>query len=302
MMAPLSQASLQVLARLRGYVPPSTSWASMPLSRRAAVLILLFADPHGALRVVLTMRSSTLKSYSGQAALPGGKSEEGETAFMTARREAAEEIGLPMQESKLPPPFKVEHLCELPTNLAMTELVVRPCVAFLHSHDERTGQDANVTETLIPKLDAKEVAAVFSAPFHNFLSSKDDPTQSNLPGKPNDWYEGQWMDWRQSPWRMHNFFVPVTNQAVILPKRTEGQKAAADHLRSLERYRVFGMTARILVDAARLAYAKEPEFDHISHFGDEDMIVRLCRIGRLGALRRDGDELTRDDLRRAGNL
>lgn len=274
----------------------------MPLSRRAAVLILLFADPHGSLRVVLTMRASTLKSYSGQAALPGGKAEEGETAFMTARREAAEEIGLPVQDSKLPPPFKIEHLCELPASLAKTELVVRPCVAFLHSHDERTGQDANAADTLIPRLDAKEVAAVFTAPFNNFLSSEDNPTQSNLPGKPSDWYKGTWTDWHQSRWRMHNFFVPVTNQSVTIPKRTEGQRAAADHLQPLERYRVFGMTARILVDAARLAYSKEPNFEHNSHFGDEDMIVRLQRIGRLGALRRSGDELTKDDLKRAANL
>jgi 8-oxo-dGTP pyrophosphatase MutT (NUDIX family) len=292
----------QVLARLRGYVPPPASWASMPLSRRAAVLILLFADPHGSLRVVLTMRASTLKSYSGQAALPGGKSEEGETAFMTARREAAEEIGLPVQDSKLPPPFQVEHLCELPTNLAKTELVVRPCVAFLHSHDERTGQNANVADTLIPRLDAKEVAAVFSAPFHNFLSSEDDITQQNLPGKASDWYEGAWTDWHQSRWRMHNFFVPVTNQNVTLPKKSEGQKAAADSLKSLERYRVFGMTARILVDAARVAYSREPDFEHNSHFGDEDMIVRLRRIGRLAPLKRPGEELTKEDLRRAANL
>lgn len=248
------------------------------------------------------MRSSALKSYSGQAALPGGKAEEGETAFMTARREAAEEIGLPMQDSKLPPPFKVEHLCELPTNLAKTELVVRPCVAFLHSRDERTAQDANAADTLIPRLDAKEVAAVFSAPFHNFLYSEDDTTQSNLPGKPSDWYEGTWTEWHQSRWRMHNFFVPVTNQTVTFPKGSEGQKAAANRLQVLERYRVFGMTARILVDAARVAYSREPDFEHNSHFGDEDMIVRLQRIGRLGALRRPGDELTRDYLKRAANL
>ena len=248
------------------------------------------------------MRASTLKSYSGHAALPGGKAEEGETAFMTARREAAEEIGLPMQDSKLPPPFKVEHLCELPTNLAKTELVVRPCVAFLHSHDERTGQDPNAADTLNPRLDAKEVAAVFSAPFHNFLSSQDDNSEPNLPGKPSDWYEGTWTDWHQSRWRMHNFFVPVTNQTVTIPKATDGQRAAADRLQFLERYRVFGMTARILVDAARLAYSREPDFEHNSHFGDEDMIVRLRRIGRLGILKRPADELTRNGLKRAANL
>lgn len=292
----------QVLARLRDYVPPATSWANISLSRRAAVLILLFADPSGSLRVVLTMRSSTLRSYSGQAALPGGKAEEGETAFMTARREAAEEIGLPMQDSKLPSPFKVEHLCEFPTNLAKTELVVRPCVAFLHSHDERTGQDANAADTLIPRLDAKEVAAVFTAPFHNFLSSEDDFSQLNLPGKPSDWYEGAWIDWHQSRWRMHNFFVPVTNQTVTIPKRTDDQKATADHLLSLQRYRVFGMTARILVDAARVAYSREPGFEHNSHFGDEDMIDRLWRTGRLAALNSKADELTMNDPKRAANL
>jgi peroxisomal coenzyme A diphosphatase NUDT7 len=292
----------QVLARLRGYVPPATSWDEVPWSRRAAVLILLFADPYGSLRVVLTMRSSTLRSYSGHAALPGGKAEEGETAFTTARREAAEEIGLPLQDSKLPPPFKVEHLCELPTNLAKTELVVRPCVAFLHSHDERTGQQANTTDTLIPRLDAKEVAAVFSAPLHNFLSSEDDTAQPNLPGKPSDWYEGAWVEWQQSRWRMHNFFVPVTNQTVTIPRRTDDQKAAADHLQSLQRYRVFGMTARILVDAARVAFSRAPDFEHTSHFGDEDIIGRLQRNGRLGALERKGDELTMDDYKRAANL
>jgi 8-oxo-dGTP pyrophosphatase MutT (NUDIX family) len=88
----------------------------MPLSRKAAVLILLFADPSGELRVVITMRASTLSSYSGHAALPGGKAEEGETAFECARREASEEIGLPRKASALPPPFRVEHLCEMPTN------------------------------------------------------------------------------------------------------------------------------------------------------------------------------------------
>lgn len=52
----------QAIARLRAYIPPPTAYTSIPLSRRAAVLILLFADRRGDLRVVLTMRASTLKS------------------------------------------------------------------------------------------------------------------------------------------------------------------------------------------------------------------------------------------------
>jgi coenzyme A diphosphatase NUDT7 len=58
------------IARLRAYRPPPFSvWDHLPLSRRAAVLILLFADRRGDLRVVITMRASTLRNYSGEEAL-----------------------------------------------------------------------------------------------------------------------------------------------------------------------------------------------------------------------------------------
>lgn len=50
------------IARLRAYIPPPTRFYDLPLTRRAAVLILLYADRAGDLRVVLTMRASTLKS------------------------------------------------------------------------------------------------------------------------------------------------------------------------------------------------------------------------------------------------
>lgn len=279
-----------------------SAYGSMPLTRRAAVLILLFADRSGDLRVVLTMRASTLSTYSGQAALPGGKAEADELPFVTARREASEEIGLPEDDSKLPDPFRVEHLCEMPSNLAKTELVVRPCVALLHSHNSSTGKDANAAETLIPRLDAKEVAAVFSAPFYNFLKTEDQNPSDSLPGKPSDWYKGIWADWHESKWRMHNFYVPVTNQIVTKPNKTEDQITAADRLERLRRYRVFGMTARILVDAARVAYGQEPDFEHNSHFGDEDMIVRLRKIGRLNEIRKPDDELTQEHLRKAASL
>jgi hypothetical protein len=54
------------IARLRAYKPPPFStWDHLPLSRRAAVLVLLFADRRGDLRVVLTMRAATLRNYSG---------------------------------------------------------------------------------------------------------------------------------------------------------------------------------------------------------------------------------------------
>ncbi|TKA50052.1 hypothetical protein B0A49_11855 [Cryomyces minteri] len=317
-MATLTSASAAAVARLRAYVPPPTQYHSLPLSRRAAVLILLFADRKGDLRVVLTMRASTLKSCKADAL--------SETPFQTARREAYEEIGLPLTDAKLPPPFKVEHLTELPANLAKTELGVRPCVAFLSAASSASSEPApDVEKTMLPRLDAKEVAAVFSAPFHNFLRAADEASYASAPastfrgieaaGFPADWYKGTWTNWHESRWRMHNFYVPVAGQTVTKPKPSRPHKTQAampyqqqqqqdvvDHLDGLSRYRVFGMTARILVDAARVAYAEEPEFEHNAHFGDEEMIGRLMRMGRLGGVRRRDDELTREDLIAAAKL
>lgn len=67
----------------------------------------------------------------------------------------------------------------------------------------------------------------------------------------------------------------------------------------LERYRVFGMTARIVVDAARVAYDEQPEFEHNSHFGDEEMIERLRRIGRFTEVVNRADELTHEMFEKA---
>lgn len=58
---------------------------------------------------------------------------------------------------------------------------------------------------------------------------------------------------------------------------------------TMNRFRVFGMTARILVDASRLAFGREPDFEHNSHFGDEDIIGRLIREGQLGDRPKKGE-------------
>lgn len=56
------------VARLRAYRPPPFPlWDRLPLSRRAAVLMLLYADRRGDLRVVITMRAASLRSFSGTA-------------------------------------------------------------------------------------------------------------------------------------------------------------------------------------------------------------------------------------------
>ncbi|KAL4795482.1 NUDIX hydrolase domain-like protein [Aspergillus venezuelensis] len=284
----LNPTSLAAINRLKAFNPPPSSYDLVPLERRAAVLLLLYADAQGDLRVVLTVRASTLSSYAGQAALPGGKADTlSETPLQTSRREACEEIGLPNINSPLPSPFAVEHLCEIPCSFARTELVVRPVVALLHSHDEKTGRDADPETELIPRLDAREVAAVFTAPFGGFLSRFWEGDEG--------WYSGAWTEWWGTQWRMHQFHVPIQPSKVIKPRaHDESQQESIDALKKQEektkesgregttRYRVFGMTARILVDVARIAYDKQPDFEHNPHSGDEELISTLRGRGRLG--------------------
>ncbi|KAI0457744.1 hypothetical protein F5B21DRAFT_501131 [Xylaria acuta] len=285
-------SSKAAIARLRAYKPPPFPvWDRLPVSRRAAVLILLFADRRGDLRVVITMRAASLRNFSGHAAFPGGKADSlSESPYEIARREAWEEIGLPMDDSKIPSPFRIEPLCSLPCSLAKTELAVRPCVAFLHAEDKAGSPPApTVDEAMIPRLDAKEVAAVFSAPFGNFLRSTDEPGwPGDPPLPPGHWYDGRWINWDTVPWRVHNFHVPVHTQRVTTPKvRDNGQAALGDDLPEEEednhvrRFLVWGMTGRILVDAARIAYGRDPEFEHNDNYGDEALIEQQAEEGRL---------------------
>jgi 8-oxo-dGTP pyrophosphatase MutT (NUDIX family) len=75
--------------RPRPRFTPSTT------ARPAAVLALLFPDPDGLARIVLTERLSYDGHHSGEVSLPGGKSEPADAGpTETALREAAEEIGL----------------------------------------------------------------------------------------------------------------------------------------------------------------------------------------------------------------
>ena len=238
-----------------------------------------------------------------------------------------------MDDAKIPKPFRIEPLCELPCSLARTEIVARPCVAFLHSDDSLQPDGGRpsptVDEGMMPRLDAKEVAAVFSAPFHNFLTTRDEQqspsprshgdsengggggggggsgSSNEVAPPPGEWYDGYWSQWHGEPWRVHNFHVPVNNQKVTRPRRKKGEgedaaaAALADELEEheVQRFLVWGFTGRILVDTARVAYAEEPAFEHNAHYGDEAIITRLEVDGQLPEKKRRAEvglEATRE--------
>ncbi|KAE9387749.1 WD40 repeat-like protein [Gymnopus androsaceus JB14] len=124
---------------------------NLAASRCAAVLVALFVGRPGNLS--LCRRASTLRSFAGDTSLPGGKMDpEDKTIEDTARREAFEEIGLPLDPSKAP------LLCMLEPFYVEKQLLVTPVVVLI------------LDNTLQPILNSTEVTALFSHPLASFLS------------------------------------------------------------------------------------------------------------------------------------
>jgi 8-oxo-dGTP pyrophosphatase MutT (NUDIX family) len=70
--------------------PPGQVW---PTGVNSGVLVPLFEEG-GEARLVLTRRSTDLRTHQGQVSFPGGRLDAGEDATAAARREAHEEVGL----------------------------------------------------------------------------------------------------------------------------------------------------------------------------------------------------------------
>ncbi|MCB1246211.1 MAG: CoA pyrophosphatase [Acidimicrobiia bacterium] len=66
-----------------------------PPGAEAAVLVPLYEDANGDVRVILTRRPDHMSSHPGDVVFPGGHRETDEDPLMTATREAWEEIALP---------------------------------------------------------------------------------------------------------------------------------------------------------------------------------------------------------------
>ena len=72
------------------------NWRLDATTRQSAVLVPLY-EAEGEVHVVLTRRSSNLRSHTSEVSFPGGRSDDGEAPLTTALREAHEEIGLDPQ-------------------------------------------------------------------------------------------------------------------------------------------------------------------------------------------------------------
>jgi 8-oxo-dGTP pyrophosphatase MutT (NUDIX family) len=79
----------QAMAPLRARIPPAGT-----APRQAGVLVLTYPEADG-LHLVLTRRTDSLRSHSGQISFPGGqRNAEDESFTVTALRETCEELGI----------------------------------------------------------------------------------------------------------------------------------------------------------------------------------------------------------------
>jgi len=118
------------------------AWFRQPL-RPAAVLVPLRKHA-GRMHVLLTERTQSVRDHPGQVAFPGGMVELNDRDLTeTALREADEEIGMRASQ--------VEVIGYLSPQAVITGYAVLPVVGFY-------------TADFLPRLDPREVAAVFEVP------------------------------------------------------------------------------------------------------------------------------------------
>lgn len=151
----------QIYRALQLTRPGLTGWSRMmPQSRRmtpptnatprqAGVLILLYTLDER-IHLVLTRRTETLSTHSGQISLPGGGVEGDETPVQAALREAYEELG-PL------PPIRV--LGELtPLYISLSNYIIHPFVGVTETPPTFQPDPREVAEVLEVSLDALLVA------------------------------------------------------------------------------------------------------------------------------------------------
>lgn len=232
-MTTLSPSTRTVLNQLKAFKPtyfgnsPDPVWSTLPFTRRASVLVLLFeARTHTnqvTLSTVLTRRGHGMSSFSGQVALPGGKADdEHETPYMVSRREAYEEIALPLESAE------IEYVATLPTYLARNMLGVVPTVAYLSSPARvedlpLSFQSDSVPEVLHPVREqlknggpvdeTAEVAEIFSLALEDLLHEK---LANGL-----KWHQTKPAHWGGLTWPINWYSVPRMNKKVGEPSHFE---------------------------------------------------------------------------------
>jgi 8-oxo-dGTP pyrophosphatase MutT (NUDIX family) len=106
-------------------------------SRRPAAVLCALFDENGQAHVVLTRRSSRLRSHTHQVSFPGGRLDRGEEPLAAALREAKEEVGLDTSAVEV-----IGRLAKLRT--ALNPAPITPFVAALPARPDLRPNPAEV--------------------------------------------------------------------------------------------------------------------------------------------------------------
>ena len=119
----------------------------------AAVLVPLYEDAQGELRVVLTKRRADLRRHAGEISFPGGRRDPDDGSLSeTALREAEEEIGLPRADVNLVGALER-------TSTFVTNYAIHPYVGMLDESQPWRASEFEVDSVLEPSLRAVQAGA-----------------------------------------------------------------------------------------------------------------------------------------------
>jgi len=133
--------------------------ASVDGRKAAAVAVVVLPDEAGRGSFLLTKRAPTLRSHTGQWALPGGRMDPGESATAAALRELHEELGLQLREDTV-----LGLLDDYPTR---SGFVITPVVFWAEAPGPLQPNPAEVARVhVVPleALDAPDVPRFISIP------------------------------------------------------------------------------------------------------------------------------------------
>ena len=120
--------------------------------RKCASVLIPLLESEGEIYVMLTRRSSKMRSHSGQVSFPGGKQDSNdEDSLHTALRETHEEIGLNGE--------KIDVIGTLAQILSLHYYLVTPYVGLIPSD-------------FVPVTNTDEIESVFKVPLAFFMKSE----------------------------------------------------------------------------------------------------------------------------------
>jgi 8-oxo-dGTP pyrophosphatase MutT (NUDIX family) len=139
-------------------------------SRRPAAVLCALFDEDGQAQVVLTRRSSRLRSHTHQVSFPGGRLDRGEDAVAAALREAEEEVGMDPTAVEV-----IGRLARLRT--ALNPAPITPFVAALPGRPELRPNPAEVERAYAVPLIELTGPDVYRQEIWTFPDGEDRPME-----------------------------------------------------------------------------------------------------------------------------